>query len=150
MTTVSEYRLYVHPALPPRIVKRGICWPALIVGPVWLLLKKLWVPSIILLIGIAIAYYLNHHNLSDEPLYVLYDCIIEYGKWYSRTGDDYQCERRTEIIDFLILLVAQIATAVISNPLWELDLIRRGYTLTKSLRARSMDDVRAILAREAI
>ncbi|MBK9027251.1 MAG: DUF2628 domain-containing protein [Propionivibrio sp.] len=150
MTITHEYRLYEHPLLPWRIVKRGFCWPALIVGPAWLLIKRLWLPTVVLIISVAAAYYLNHNNLTEEM--VLNVCgVLSNGQWYAIYNSgitDLDCELRTRNIDVLILILAQVATAYFVNSLWERDLVTRGYTLTKSLRARSLDEARAILARE--
>lgn len=151
MTSTHEFCLYEHPLLASRIVKRGFCWPALIVGPAWLLLKRLWVPTVVLIVCVAAAYYLNHNNLSEEM--VLNVCFVaSNGQWYSSYSSgitDLDCALRTRNIDVLILVLAQAATAQFANSLWERDLVNRGYTLTKSLRARSIDEVRAILARDA-
>ncbi len=151
MKNVSEYCLYDHPILPPRLVKSGFCWPALIVGPAWLLFRRLWVPTLGLLALGAAAYYLNHHNLSDT--YVLNACFYmeDYREWVAIAGSgisERDCVIRTRSIDFVIMALAQIVTASYVNRLWAMDLVNRGYVLTKSVQARSIDDARAILARE--
>ena len=151
MTTVSEYRLYEHPVLPPRLVKNGFCWPALVVGPAWLLFKRLWIPTLGLMAIAAVAYYLNHHNLSDGAVLLACYYMEDYGLWIAIGGSglsDLDCETRTRNIDLAILILAQLATAGFVNRLWERDLITRGYTLKKSIQARSIDDAYAILARE--
>lgn len=152
MTMSNEYRLYEHPVSPSRLIKRGFCWPALIVGPAWLLLKRLWVPTLVLLAVVAVAYHLNHHNLSDSEILLNCAYMEDYGEWVAHVKSgltDAECVTRTHNIDLAILILAQLACAIFVNSLWERDLINRGYTLTKSLHARSIDDARAMLAREA-
>jgi hypothetical protein len=103
------------------------------------------------LLSIAgIAYYLNHHNLSG--MWVLNVCFYmeDYGQWISLAGSgitDMDCLTRTENIDWAILVLAQISAAWFANSLWERDLIKRGYTLSRSVLARSLDDARAMLSR---
>lgn len=129
MTTTHEYCLYEHPLLPSRIVKRGFCWPALIVGPAWLLLKRLWVPTVVLAVSVAAAYYLNHNNISEKL--ILHVCsVLPNGQWHAISSSgitDLDCELRTRNIDVLILILAQAATAYFVNSLWERDLVTRGY-----------------------
>ena len=151
MTRACEYRLYEHPVLPSRLVKIGFCWPALIVGPAWLIFRRLWIPIATLLVLAGIAYHLNHHNVSDGM--VLNACFYmeDQKQWVSLAGSgitDMDCVTRTENIDFAILVLAQILTAWFANTLWARDLINRGYTLSKSVLARSPDDAQAILLRE--
>ena len=150
MRRTCEYRLYEHPLLPPRLVKRGYCWPALILGPPWLLFRRLWIPTAVLLATAAIAYHLNHHNLTEEMVLNACAYMENHGVWVSIAGSgltDMDCVTRTEHIDWAILILAQAVPPWVVNSLWERDLVNRGYTLSRSLHARSHDEACAILSR---
>lgn len=146
MTTVSEYHVYEHPLLPPKLVKNGFCWTTLVVGPAWLLFRRLWVPTLWYLAIVALAYYLNHHNLVPFNCFYLKDS----GVWVATPGsglEDWDCVTRTQIIDLAILALAQLVTAIHVNELWARDLVNRGYIHTKTVHARSNDEALAKLAR---
>ena len=124
---LNEYRVYEHPLLPKRIVKIGICWPALIVGPAYLIYRRLWVPVVVWIVAIGIARYIVNDNY--QPIFLEEKETVE------------------QIMDG-IMFFCSVVLLFITNSLWEKDLIKRGYTITKSRRARSMDDFLAILASE--
>ncbi len=146
---LKKFDIYKHPLLPQRILKNGFSWPALLIGPVWLLFKRLWVPAAIIIIGIALLNFFNQG--AETPIFVSIFCEKErssltYGYYY---GED--ClENIRNWNDFLILLVANVVIAVNGNEYWARDLINRGYVSEKSIQARSLDDALAIIAREKI
>lgn len=138
----SEYRVYEHPLLPKRIVKIGVCWPALIVGPAYLIYRRLWVSFIVWVVAIGLIRYLASLMFQTEICDVFgKNCMID-PELYSAGMP--KIEQMFEGAIFIGLLLLWFFT----NEIWEKDLINRGYTMTKSLRARSMDDALAILVRE--
>ncbi|HZW87211.1 MAG TPA: DUF2628 domain-containing protein [Gallionella sp.] len=133
---LTEYRVYEHPLLPKRIVKIGFCWPAFIVGPAYLLYRKLWVWTAVWIVTMWIVQYGAISNFQD--------C----GTYGCRIPADNQTA--LEAINAGITFIALIIPGYFTNDLWKDDLIKRGYVMTKFLRARSMDDARAIIEREKI
>lgn len=120
---LTEYRVYEHPLLPKRIVRIGLCWPALLVGPAYLIYRRLWVPlSIWIVFSLVVGYLAS--QMSDAL-----EADTAYG---------------------ICLLIASIILWIDSNDFWEKDLTRRGYRVMKSLQARSMDEALAILERERL
>lgn len=134
----TEYTIYEHPLLPPRIVKQGFCWPALIVGPVYLLYRRLWVLTIVWAVVSLIARYLTLHAYQD--------CVVSYYSEECSINSGDQTE--FEFVINGISIAIQIGLGFITNEIWEKDLIRRGYLKQRSLQARSMDDALAIIERE--
>jgi hypothetical protein len=131
-----------HPLLPKRIVKIGVSWPALIVGPAYLIYRRLWKSIFVWVLAIVLVRYLAGLMVQTEICdYQGNNCTIDpviYNAGMSTIG---------QIVDgalFMSLLLLWLFT----NSIWEKDLNNRGYTMTKSLRARSMDDAMAILERE--
>jgi Protein of unknown function (DUF2628) len=125
--TLTEYRVYEHPLLPKRIVKCGFSWPALLVGPAYLIYRRLWIPVVVWIVAMALVRYfaISNYQYVDDGATV---AQISEG---AMLGD-------------LVLL------GCITNPIWEINLKNWGYVVTKSRRARSMDDVLAILEREKL
>ena len=132
----TEYRVYDHPLLPRRIVKRGFCWPALIIGPAYLLYRRLWVASTLWLVAMLIARYFIAQ--------IFVNCDIGGQNCYYAPEDQSSMDGWVGFVMFSCLLIIGLDT----NRLWEADLLNRGYTVTTILRARSMDDALAILERE--
>lgn len=127
---LTEYRIYEHPLLPKRIVKRGVCWPALILGPIYLIYKQLWVQVFFWIVVIGVSRY---YAISSYP---------GYNNPYSDDGNTVEQISGGTMLLYLLILWG------VTNELWEKDLEKRGYVMTKSLRARSMDDALAIIERE--
>ena len=127
---LTEYRVYEHPLLPKRIVKQGLCWPALILGPAYLIYRRLWVPLVLWIVAIG---FVRYFAISQYPLY---DNIY--------SDDAITVERicNGALIAGLLILWG------ITNNLWQDDLETRGYAKVKTLRARSMDEALAIIERE--
>lgn len=149
---MTEFRMYEHPVLPERLVKVGVSWPAMLLGPLWLLLKKLWATTAILAAVVGVLYYLNLQG--DHPFlarvwcgrYSDYPDLAPYGM----AGQFIEgCEDVRSWYEFVILLGATLFCALRGNSLWSFDLVNRGYVLRRSIEARSLDDARAILARES-
>lgn len=137
----NEYRVYEHPLLPKRIVKIGVCWPALIIGPAYLIYRRLWGPIIVWVLAIVLVRYLSGLMIQTETCEMLdNNCSQITNEMMSRI------EQIVEGALFTSLLLLWLFT----NSIWEKDLNKRGYTMTKSLRARSMDDALAIIEREKI
>ena len=130
---LTEYKVYEHPLLPKKIIKIGFCWPAIIIGPAYLLYRRLWIPVVIWIVAILLAHYL------DVQFVVKCD------------NCNYISPEDQSTIDNVFngaLFIGIVVLGIITNSLWEKDLINRGYITTKSLRARSMDDALAIIERE--
>lgn len=147
---LKKFDIYKHPLLPPRILKNGFSWPALLIGPVWLFIKRLWVPASITIIGIALLTFFNQG--AETPIFVSVLCEKErnlFSSEYIHGHYGYDCvETIRNWNDFLILLVANVVIAINGNEFWAHDLINRGYVSEKSIQARSLDDALAILARD--
>jgi hypothetical protein len=135
----DEFVVFDHPVLPQRIVNaKAFSWPALLIGPAWLLWKRLWSWAAITLVITAFLYFLsssgalhlevNCHTLLGERM-----CDAEENPWPS----------------LLISAGLNLACALFGNRLWAEDLIRRGYVIGSILKANSTDHVRAILARKS-
>lgn len=145
-----EFRIYEHPLLPQRIVKKGFSWPALLIGPPWLLFKKLWTPAAIALAVMTLFYFVNRST--TDPFLASTLCsrpTLRYfeGSLVSEYTD--LCESLRDWYEFLILLVANLLIAADGNSWWAADLSNRGYVVSRTIKARSLDDARAILARES-
>lgn len=137
----NEYRVYEHPLLPKRIVKIGVCWPALIIGPAYLIYRRLWVSIVIWMVAIGLVRYMAGLIFQTEICDVFgMNCFVDAELYLTEMP---KIELMFEGAIFIGLLLLWFFT----NYIWEKDLINRGYTMTKSLRARSMDDALAILAR---
>jgi hypothetical protein len=132
----NEYKVYEHPLLPKRIVKIGVCWPALIVGPAYLIYRRLWGSIIVWILAIVLVRYWAFTSFQI--------CNIYGNECYFDADGKTTVEQISEGAIFVGLLLLLFIT----NSIWEKDLNKRGYTMTKSLRARSMDDALAILERE--
>ena len=132
----NEYKVYEHPLLPKRIVKIGVCWLALIVGPAYLIYRRLWVPVVVWIVAIGLVRYLA---------FISFQICDGYGNNCYLDADG-----KTTVEQFSegAIFVGLVLLLFMTNSIWEKDLINRGYSMTKSLRARSMDDALAILERE--
>lgn len=124
---LTEYRVYEHPLLPKRIVKCGFSWPALLVGPAYLIYRRLWIPVVVWIVAMALVRYFAISNYQ----------YVDDGETVAQISEG-------AMLGGLVLL------GCITNPIWENNLKNRGYVMTKSRRARSMDDVLAILEREKL
>lgn len=149
---MTEFRMYDHPVLAVKLVKVGVSWPAMLLGPLWLLLKKLWTTAAILAAVVGILYYLNLKV--DTPFLASFWCdrylnapdLVPYGMAGQFTEG---CEDVRSWYELAILVGASVFCALRGNSLWSFDLVNRGYVLRRSIEARSLDDARAILARES-
>ena len=133
---LTEFRAYEHPLLPKRLVKRGFCWPALIVGPAYLIYRRLWVQIIVWMIAIGLIRYLAFQYFQI--------CHVDGSDCYISNED----KDNVSNISGGAFLVGLLVLGLFSNSFWEKDLIKRGYTVTKTLLARSLDEARAIIERE--
>lgn len=131
-----EFRVFEHPLLPPRILKSGFSWPAMFIGPAWLLFRTLWSSACVFGAIFGILHFAI--NSSDAPILNEMFCL---------GSDCYNSAK--EIADLFILCTANFFVALNANDLWAQDLEKRGYVVAKAVRARSLDDARAILSRQA-
>ncbi len=149
---LKKFDIYKHPLLPQRILKNGFSWPALLIGPAWLLLKRLWVPAAIVIVGIALLNFFNQGI--ETPIFTNIFCEKERGLFSENYIDGhygFDCiESIRNWIDFLILFISNVVIAVNGNEYWAHDLINRGYVSEKSVHARSLDDALAIIARNQV
>ena len=138
----NEYRVYEHPLLPRRIVKIGFCWPALIVGPAYLIYKRLWVSVVVWMVAIGLVLYLANDMFQTE--------ICNGEDTYCQIDPQLYSENMPKIKRMIegAVIIGLILLGFFTNSIWEKDLINRGYNMIKSIRARSMDDALAILKRE--
>lgn len=147
---LKTFNIYKHLLLPQRIIKDGFSWPAFLIGPAWLLFKKIWIPAAVAIIGIGLVNFFNQG--AEVPIFVSTYCKEEEGYRLSyQYAYEYDCiETIRNWNNFLILLVANFVIAAIGNEVWVRDLINRGYILEKSIQARSLDDALAIIARSRV
>jgi len=113
---LKTYRVYAHPARATRIVVRmGFNWAALIFGPLWFLLNKMWVNALIFVALIL-----------GNSLYVT------HAAYPASTTD-------ALINDVLLILypVVWLLFSVLANTLLCSDLEGKGYALKATVRARN-------------
>lgn len=150
---MHHFFVYEHPLLSQRILKRGFSWPAFLIGPAWLLFKKLWAQAAIVLVVAALLYFLGRSSdSSDDPLLASIFCSSkDYIHWNNFTFYRYSdlCLDLLSWYDFVVLLVVNLFIAGDVNSWWASDLIKRGYVLSRTIEARSLDDARGKLVRDA-
>ena len=157
-SSLTDFHVHEHPLLAQRIVKIGFSWPAFLIGPAWLLFKKLWAPAAITLAVTTVLYLLNR---AGDPLFADTLCSrspLDPLSYYYRSdaigfvvkGElTESCEDLRSLYQFLILFGINSVVALNGNELWARNLLNRGYVRTRTVKARSLDDVNAILARES-
>ena len=112
---LKTYRVYAHPKRKTRIVVRtGFNWAALIFGPLWFLLNKMWVNALIYmaLIGGNWLYFTHAHPVSPMDIQISNVMLILYP-------------------------IGWILFSVFANSLLCSDLESRGYSLKATVRARN-------------
>lgn len=143
----TEYLIYEHPVLKRQIVKRGFSWPAMIIGPAWLLFRKLWSDTILFLIFSVICYAILSSVYGEVDIFLFGE---KYGD-YNDTDPVWMPEdrlKRLEYAKLVLIFSLQFLVARIGNTRWEKNLVNRGYELKETIQARSRDEVTAILARK--
>lgn len=50
------YTVHLKPNAPPRLVREGFSWGALIFGPLWLACKQAWLAALLLMVGWVALY----------------------------------------------------------------------------------------------
>lgn len=144
-----NFSIYKHPLLPQRIVKIGFSWPAFLIGPAWLLFKKLWIAAALVLLAATVLHFMNH---TGDPFLANQLCF-KYGPGWIEPeliGKYNQaCEELRIWYDFFILIGINLYVGLEGNGLWASDLLHRGYACIQTVEARSLDDARAILTRES-
>ena len=125
----TEFYIYEHPLLPQRIVKNGFCWPAFFVGPCYLIYRQLWVPLVVWLICMVLLKYFVIQLYPDVSL-------------------DSEEATNAEVAIAIGFLLGLMFIGGTVNNLWAENLKTKGYKLARLIKARSVDEVLAILARE--
>jgi hypothetical protein len=118
------YRVYEHPTLGLAAVKMGFCWPALLVGILWMFAKQLYLQAA----KWAAAYLL---------LYVLLVFV----------GDASEVEGILTLLTVGALLVLWLMPGFRGNIWRETELARRGYLLKGTVSAATADAAVALIAR---
>ncbi len=99
---MKTFDLYRHPTLGYEAVKRGFSWPALVIGAIWALSKRMWLGGAILLVV-----------------------------WIFLFGAQSDADKKGDSASALVLLLIQLALAVttgmLGNSRWARSLTRRGY-----------------------
>lgn len=112
---LKTYRVYAHPGRStPVVVRSGFNWAALIFGPLWFLVNRMWVNALIfvtLFVGNAL-YVPNTHPVSEMEL------------------------RIDDVMVFLYPVVWLLFSAL-ANTLLCSDLEGKGYVLRATVRARN-------------
>ncbi len=130
---LHELQVFEHPVLPQKVVKKGMAWPGIVFGPGLFLYKKLWPWAAVAIgAGAVIAFFK----------------VNVLGPMVEESSDDFY-RLFHAWFDFFALLGINLYVVESCNEHWARDLENRGYVITRSIRARSMDDLRAILARES-
>ena len=126
---MSTFRVYKHPAQGFEVVKDGFSWPALCFGPLWLLVKKLWMFAVAwIVVSMILA---SIEGISDEVGMVSGQMMVVY------------------------LLVAGgylalwLIPAFKGNSWRSKNLLKRGYKLINTVHAETPDSVVAQLAKVA-
>lgn len=112
---LKTYRVYAHPERKTLIVvKTGFCWAALLFGPLWFLLNKMWINALIfisLIVGDSL-YFAHAQPISSIDVHIADAMAILY-----------------PVVWFLFSLFA--------NNLLCADLESRGYSLRATVKARN-------------
>jgi hypothetical protein len=135
----QKFSVFDHPLLPQRIFSIPIfSWPTFLIGPIWFLWKRLWVPAVVAMVGTAVLFlFLSYVGLLDRQV-----CSTEY------LG---VCDTEENLwVPFLVQIVINLFCAAVANVLWSNDLLRRGYVISEIVEAKSLDHARAIMARSGI
>lgn len=137
---LHEFAVFEHPLLPKRILKTsGFSWPAFVIGPFWLLWRRLWSQAALAVLSLAGFKFfltvtgwfktdLENCDFSSGTL----NCDIVVSPW----------------LFFLFQIALNVVCAAYGIRWWSNGLLRRGYIVTDVIKAASPDHVRAILARQ--
>lgn len=134
---LHEFVVFTHPLMPTRIVDvERFSWPAFLIGPLWLVWRRLWLPFFVAVITITALYFLGEARgwLVREV-----DC-----NW--SLGYKVCSEEASVWVPLWIQVFVNFVCAMLGNKLWGDDLLRRGYIVTDTTRAKSLDHARAIFA----
>jgi Protein of unknown function (DUF2628) len=106
---MKTFRIYFHPDKPrPIAVKVGFCWPAVLIGPLWFLLNRMWVIFLLVLVFFVGAHFaLARTDFAGGLLALLY-----FATW--------------------------LTIGFIANPLLASDLISSGYAHRTTVHASSI------------
>lgn len=136
---LQEFTVLEHPLLKMRILgSSSFSWPAFLLGPFWLLWKRLWFRAALLVVAIAsFKLFLALSGLLKTEL----DCAF--------IQDDLQCKIYVSPwVFFVFQLAVNAVCGAFGNRWWAENLLGRGYLITKTVKAFSTDHVRALLARQ--
>lgn len=143
---IKKFDIYEHPLLAQRILKNGFSWPAFLVGPLWLLFRRVWGSAAVVVVIMVLLNFFNQK--AEVPIFASFVCGMEVSVLPYVYAYDYDCVRSVrQWNDFFILLGVNFFIAVKDNEFWARDLITRGYVSVGSIEARSLDEVLAIIAR---
>ena len=106
---MKTFRIYAHPDKPrPIAVKVGFCWPAFLIGPLWFLLNRMWVNSLLVLLFIVGGHFASARtDFAGALLALLY-------------------------------LITWLLIGLVANPLLASDLESNGYVLQTTVQASSI------------
>jgi len=126
-TVGRRFKVYHHPEWGYEAVKIGVSWPAFFFGPLWILVKKLWV--------VASVWFV---------FYVLLGLV-------SAVTEEVQAESGLQRIMDLPVFAAYVVLALLpvfwGNAWRSRKLDRRGYTLIETVKARSAQEAVSRIAR---
>jgi hypothetical protein len=115
---VKGFSVYKHPTLGFEAVKVGFSWPALLIGPIWMLVKRLW--------GLAIGWIAMYVALS----------VVESVTDKSEPGG-------AQAFVYLLLAAGYLAIALVpgfkGNRWRDENLSRRGFVSVKTVEAETPD-----------
>lgn len=122
---MNEYRVFTHPGHPPTVVKAGFSWPAFIFGPFWFLLNRMWMMFLItgsLAFGGPFVFrYVDTPTTRAEALMNLLLWSLRLFVWFG---------------------IGKIANFLLGE-----ELIRKGYKLATTVRAKSIGNARELASR---
>jgi uncharacterized membrane protein required for colicin V production len=116
---MNTFRVYKHPAQGFEAVKEGFSWPALFFGPLWLLFKQLWLFAVAWITASVILSSIE--GISDEvgmasgPMTMVY--LLVAGGY----------------------LALWLIPAFKGNSWRAKNLLKRGYTLVRTVQAKTPD-----------
>jgi hypothetical protein len=113
---MKNFNLYNHSSLGFKAIKVGFCWPALALGVLWMLAKKMWIES-----GIFIGVYLTSIIFSFLSIVTAESILLIF-------------------VPIIINLLLLFAPAVKGNSWQEKYLLKNEYQLVSAVRAKNEKD----------
>ena len=126
---MRTFKVYKHPAQGFAAVKNGFSWPALCFGPLWLLVKKLWMfAAAWIVVSMILA---SIEGISDEVGMVSGQMMVVY------------------VLVAGGYLALWLIPAFRGNSWHSKNLLKRGYKLINTVQAETPDSATARLAKAA-